>query len=329
MESEQNHKIWELRGSDFREAALETFHFQFEHNPLYQSYCRLLGVNPATISQLEQLPFLPIGFFKSQTVRTGQFEPRMRFESSGTTGMTNSRHELPDTVVYEKSFRKGFQQFYGDIKSYCILGLLPSYLERGNSSLVYMVNDWIRDSEHPLSGFYLNEWEKLHQTLCRLEEEQQPTILIGVSFALLDFAGRYPMPLRSVKLIETGGMKGRRREMQRAELHDLLKKAFSLNEIGSEYGMTELLSQAYALREGRFSTVPWMKVLLREEDDPLQVLPEGKPGRGAINIIDLANRHSCAFIATDDAGRTHADGSFEVLGRLDNSDIRGCSLLVV
>lgn len=329
MESEQNHKIWELRESDFREAALETFHFQYEHNPLYQSYCRLLGVNPSAISELEKVPFLPIGFFKSQTVRTGKFEPKIRFESSGTTGMTSSRHELPDTTIYEMSFRKGFQQFYGDITSYCILGLLPSYLERGNSSLVYMVNDWIRESEHPLSGFYLNEWEKLHQTLCRLEQERQPTILIGVSFALLDFAEHYPMPLRSVKLIETGGMKGRRREMQRAELHDLLKKAFSLNEIGSEYGMTELLSQAYALRDGRFSTVPWMKVLLREEDDPLQILPEGKPGRGAINIIDLANRHSCAFIATDDAGRTHADGSFEVLGRLDNSDIRGCSLLVV
>lgn len=329
MESEWNDKIWSLDEAGFEAEALETFRRQYKLNPLYREFCELTGRKPSQVEQLHQIPFLPIRFFKTNSVRTGQFEPGLRFESSGTTGMTNSRHELPNALLYETSFRKGFELFYGDISDYCVLGLLPSYLERGNSSLVYMVNDWIQQSGHPKSRFYLNEWDLLAETLADLKAKKQPAILIGVSFALLDFADRHPQNLEGITIIETGGMKGRRREMLRAELHDHLKKAFSVENIGSEYGMTELLSQAYSVSNGLFRSVPWMKLLLREEDDPLAIAPAGRPGRGAINIIDLANQHSCAFIATDDAGLIHTDGSFEVLGRLDHSDLRGCSLLVV
>ena len=327
MEREWNDKIFGLGDEAFLPAALELFRYQYRHNPLYQQYTDLLGICPDRVSQLHELPFLPIRFFKTHEVKTGHFEPVQVFESSGTTGMSNSRHILRSTDLYQNSFRRSFELFYGDIKNYCILGLLPSYLERGQSSLVYMVNDWIRASGHPQSGFYLYDLEKLSNTLRELELRAQPTLLIGVTFALLDFAAAYPMSLRHTIVMETGGMKGRRTEMVRAEVHALLQTAFGLKAIHSEYGMTELLSQAYAEAAGKFRSVPWMKILLREEEDPLQVKPAGSAGRGAINIIDLANRHSCAFIATDDAAQLCSDGSFEILGRLDNSDLRGCSLL--
>lgn len=327
MESEWNHKILSLTDAGFLQAALQVFRFQYENNPLYRQYTDLLGVNPAGVGQLHQIPFLPIRFFKTCEVKTGDFQPSRVFESSGTTGSINSRHLVKDPALYEASFRKGFELFYGDIKNYCVLGLLPSYLERGQSSLVYMVNDWINASAHPQSGFYLYDFDKLADTLKALEAKGQPTLLIGVTFALLDFAEAQPMPLKHTTIIETGGMKGRKKEMVRAEVHELLKTAFHQNHIHSEYGMTELLSQAYASADGRFRTVPWMKILLREEQDPLQVLPQGHAGRGAVNVIDLANLHSCSFIATDDAAHIYPGESFEILGRLDNSDLRGCSLL--
>lgn len=329
MEREWNDKISTMQPADFLPLALELFRYQHAHNPLYRQYCNLLQVHPANVEALHQIPFLPIRFFKTHAVQTGSFSPGLVFESSGTTGMVNSRHLLPDGWMYEQSFRRGFTHFFGDLQQYAVLGLLPSYLERGNSSLVYMVKDWVENSGHPLSGFYLRDFERLRDTLAQLEAASQPTILVGVTFALLDFADAFSMPLKNCIILETGGMKGRRREMVRAEVHEQLKQAFSLSFVGSEYGMTELISQAYALADGRFLSVPWMKILLREEDDPLQVNPAGVSGRGAINIIDLANLHSCAFLATDDAGRLHADGTFEVLGRLDHSDLRGCSLLVV
>lgn len=327
MESEWNHKILTLTEAGFLPAALELFHFQYENNPLYRRYTDLLRVDPGKVRELHQIPFLPIRFFKTDEIKTGQFQPSRIFESSGTTGTVNSRHLIKDTRIYEDSFRKGFELFYGDIKDYCIIGLLPSYLERGQSSLVYMVNDWINNSSHPASGFYLYDFEKLRDTLQELEAKQQPTILIGVTFALVDFAATHPISLKHTTIIETGGMKGRKKEMLRTEVHDLLKTAFQLENIHSEYGMTELLSQAYAQSDGRFKSVPWMKIMLRDEEDPLHVLPEGQAARGAVNIIDLANRHSCAFLATDDAGRIHPNQQFEILGRLDNSDLRGCSLL--
>lgn len=327
MNREWNDKVWELRPADFLPAALELFRHQYQHNLLYRNYVDLLGKDPASVQQLHQLPFLPIRFFKSELVRTGEFAPELVFESSGTTGMVPSRHAVKESAWYEQSFRRGFRHFYGDIQGYCVLGLLPAYLERQHSSLVYMVNDWIKQSAHPRSGFYLYDFEGLSQTLQEMESAGQPTILIGVTFALLDFARAFPQSLRHTMVMETGGMKGRRREMQRPEVHEILMDAFQLAQVHSEYGMTELLSQAYAKKEGLFEPVPWMRILLREEDDPLSIAPEGRPGRGAVNIIDLANSDSCAFIATDDAGRIYADGRFEILGRLDNSDIRGCSLL--
>lgn len=327
MKSEWNDKIVNLREEDFLPAARWLFRYQYENNPLYRSYTDLIDVDPESVKELHQIPFLPIRFFKSHSVKTGEFQPGRVFESSGTTGMINSQHLVKDLSLYEASFRKGFEMFYGDIKKYCVLGLLPSYLERGQSSLVYMVNDWIQASGHPKSGFYLYDFDSLQKTLLELEAATQPTILIGVTFALLDFAAQSPMPLQHTLIMETGGMKGRKKEMVRGEVHEVLKKAFGLKQIHSEYGMTELLSQAYAKAGGKFQSVPWMKILLREEEDPLHVMPAQQAGRGAVNIIDLANIHSCAFIATDDAARLDADGSFQILGRLDNSDLRGCSLL--
>lgn len=259
-------------------------------------------------------------------VKTGNYHPEIVFESSGTTGQQTARHYVKHHALYRESFVKGFEIFYGDPKDYCILGLLPSYLERSGSSLINMVDELIRLSRHPDSGFYLYEFEKLHEVLLKLEKNKQRTILIGVSFALLDFAGSYSMQLTHTLVMETGGMKGRREEMTRLELHEILKQKLGLACIHSEYGMTELLSQAYSSGEGIYKPVPWMKAMVRDEDDPLNIREEGE---GLLNIIDLANRDSCAFIATDDVVKLGADGNFEVQGRMDNSDIRGCSLLVV
>lgn len=315
----------------FEEACLELFRFQYGHNRIYKRYVDALGVQVASVSQSEQIPFLPIRFFKTHEVRATSFKPDLVFESSGTTETINSKHEVKDARLYERSFNRCFEQFYGQPQDWCVLGLLPSYLERKNSSLVYMVRDLVDQSAHVDSGFYLHDWERLAQTLHKLEAARQPTLLIGVTFALLDFAEKFQLPLRYTTLMETGGMKGRRKEMIRTEVHERLKKAFSLESIHSEYGMTELLSQAYSKRNGVFNTPPWMRVLLRDENDPLSIKsPAGnEKTRGLINVIDLANIYSCSFIATDDLGVLHNDGSFEVTGRMDHSDLRGCSLLAL
>lgn len=326
-------KIFAARGQNFLATALEVFDFQYQHNAVYRQYCQLIGRPPGTVSNLLQLPFLPISFFKTHPVQATEFTPQVVFESSGTTQLTTSKHAIKDTTLYERSFTQAFEQIYGDTQNWCVLGLLPSYLERGQSSLVWMVNRLIEKSGHPLSGFYLYDFDKLHTTLLHNEITQQPTLLIGVTYALLDFAAAYPMQLQHTTLMETGGMKGRRTELTRQAVHEQLKQLLGLSQIHAEYGMTELLSQAYATANGLFTCPPWMKVLLRSEDDPFALtahLPRQQAtATGAINIIDLANLYSCSFIATDDSGRLHANDSFEVLGRLDNSDIRGCSLLAI
>lgn len=341
MTCEWHDKIFSVIDSGFAQLALEVFQFQYRANPVYRSYVDAIGRTPANIDLIENIPFLPISFFKTDRIISGEFNPEIIFESSGTTQTKNSRHFVKDLSIYEESFRKTFERFYGNMDEWCILGLLPSYLERGNSSLVYMVEDLIQSSRHDKSGFYLSDLEKLKNTLTELEKAKQKTLLIGVTYALLDFAEKYPMKLEQTTIMETGGMKGRREELTRMEVHEQLKKAFGKNEIHSEYGMTELLSQAYSTGEGKFQCPPWMKILVRDDEDPLavqsresivnshQLTIQHSPLTGAINIIDLANVYSCSFIATDDVGKLYPDSSFEVLGRMDGSDLRGCSLLTV
>lgn len=310
---------------DFALRALELFRFQYENNSLYRQYTDTLGMNPADVARLEDIPFLPVSFFKTELVTTTDFIPEAIFTSSGTTGMVTSSHAIKDLELYRQSFRAAFGHFYGNITDWCVIGLLPSYLERSSSSLVVMADDLIKGSGHPQSGFYLYEHEALYNLLQELEARGQKTLLIGVTFALLDFAEKYTLPLRHTVIMETGGMKGRRRELTRAELHAFLTERLGVPAIHAEYGMTELLSQAYSRGQGLFTCPPWMRMLVRTEDDPLEVRMEGE---GILNIIDLANRWSCAFLATEDVGRIFSDGSFEVAGRVDNSDMRGCSLLV-
>ena len=295
-------------------------------NPVYRQWCELTGVDLFSIKTLADIPSLPISFFKTHNVCTTRFGPEAIFESSGTTQASTSKHLVKDISVYRQSFINCFGRFYGNLRDWCILGLLPSYLERQNSSLVMMVDELIKFSGHPDGGFYLDDHQKLAETLQRLEGEQQKTLLIGVTFGLLDFAASFPQKLKHTVVMETGGMKGRRKELTRAEVHQLLRDGLSIEEVHSEFGMTELLSQAYSKSGGRFICPPWMKVMVRDEDDPLLVKGAGT---GILQVIDLANIYSCSFIATEDVGRVYEDGSFEVWGRLDNSDIRGCSLLVL
>ncbi len=327
MSCEFEDKVFQVDAEGFSSLALDLFRFQAEHNPVYKQFLQALKLDPSTVSAISEIPFMPIHFFKSHTIKTTDFEPVEWFESSGTTQTINSRHYLKDMSVYRNSFLHGFKLFYGSPKDWVIIGLLPSYLERQHSSLIVMVDELIRLSEHKESGFYLYEHEQLAQTLQIAREFGKKVLLIGVSFALLDFAEAYPMDLSNTVIMETGGMKGRRKELIRPELHDILKDAFKVDEIHSEYGMTELLSQAYAKEKGLFETPLWMKIMLRDEDDPFRILD--RPGSGLINVIDLANIYSCAFIATEDVGRIHPDGRFEVLGRMDNSDVRGCALMVM
>lgn len=333
MSSQWNDKIFSVNEAGFEALALEVFRFQYANNQVYRQYVQALQVDPRQVKRVVEIPFLPIRFFKSHPVTAGEFTPELVFESSGTTGSINSKHLVKEAAVYETSFNRAFRRFYGAVEDWCVIGLLPAYLERQGSSLVYMVDRLIQSSNHPDSGFYLYDFEKLQGVLQRLEKEQQKVLLIGVTFALLDFAAQYPTPLNHTVMMETGGMKGRREELIRPQVHELLQQAFGPQAIHAEYGMTELLSQAYSKGEGLFSCPPWMQVLIREEEDPLSVHVAGhavkKPLSGAINIIDLANVYSCSFIATDDAGQLYADGQFRVMGRLDNSDIRGCSLMVV
>ncbi|MGI8599948.1 MAG: acyl transferase [Chitinophagaceae bacterium] len=310
----------------FEQVCMEVFEFQYSQNILYRSFCDLQKKSPRWVNSPTDIPFLPISFFKSHKVSITGFNPDKYFESSGTTGSINSRHYVKDLSVYEQSFLNHFQHVYGDPKDYIILALLPSYLQRNNSSLIYMVRKLMDISGHLQNGFYLDEFESLYHALLKLENDKQKVLLIGVTYALLDFAEKYPVKLQHTIVMETGGMKGRREELIRQDVHQQLQVAFGLDAIHSEYGMTELLSQAYAEKKGIFKSPPWMKILIREEDDPQSVIYK-KALSGAINIIDLANIFSCSFIAADDRGRLYADGSFEVLGRLDHSDIRGCSLL--
>jgi len=310
----------------FRPLAVQAFLYQYEQNKTYRQWCDCLHINPNALDIIVQIPFLPVSFFKTNTIISGDDHYDLFFESSGTTQSSKSRHYIKNVSIYIESFTKGFRLFYGDIKEWCIIGLLPSYLQQQHSSLVKMVDELVKQSAHAQSGFYLDEYAKLHAVLKELEAQQQKTLLIGVTYALLDFAEQFALPLSSTTVMETGGMKGRRKELTRNEVHDILKKQFNIPHIHSEYGMSELLSQAYAKADGRFYCPPWMKVLVRDEDDPLLVKEKGK---GALNIIDLANINSCAFIATDDVGEVFEDGSFAVAGRLDGSDMRGCSLMVI
>jgi hypothetical protein len=323
-------KVFAANAENFNSIALEVFHFQYANNEVYRKYCDTIKTDVTAVKHFTQIPFLPISFFKTHTIVTGSFKPEAIFESSGTTTTVNSKHYVKDISLYEKSFGGCFHLFYGNAKDWCVIALLPSYLERKNSSLVMMADKLIQQSQHRQSGFYLNEFEKLKTVLSGLENSKQKTLLIGVTFGLLDFAEQFAMPLHNTTIMETGGMKGRREEMTRAQVHGILSKAFQKENIHSEYGMTELLSQAYSKGNGIFNCPPWMKILLREEDDPFAVHePNNKTITGAINIIDLANIYSCSFIAAEDAGKLYADGSFEVMGRLDNTDIRGCSLLAI
>lgn len=312
---------------DFNDLAIEIFHFQFEKNPVYRNFVRNLSISPTNITHFTQIPFLPVELFKSHKIVSGDFSPQISFSSSGTTGMITSNHLVKDISLYNKSFSKGFSYFFGDPEEYVILALLPSYLERDGSSLVFMVESLIEQSGKKENGFYLDELNNLYDLLARLKNESKKVILFGVSYALLDLADQFPMDFSDLIIVETGGMKGRRKELVREELHDTLKSAFAVDKIYSEYGMTELLSQAYSKGDGLFETPPWMKVLVRDMNDPFTMLPKGKTG--GINVIDLANIYSSSFIATQDLGKKNEDGSFEVLGRFDNSDVRGCNLLVV
>ena len=324
-------KIFSVNEVSFTSVALDVFNFQYQYNFVYRQYCDSLKINPDNIKNIELIPYLPIQFFKTHKVVTTIFEPTAIFESSGTTQTINSKHYIKDTSLYVKNFNETFQLFYGNPTEWCIIALLPSYVERNNSSLVMMVDDLIKKTNNNLSGFYLNEGEKLKNILDQLEKKQQKTLLIGVTFALLDFAEQCPMDLKHTVIMETGGMKGRRKEMIREQVHMILCNQFNQSKIHSEYGMTELLSQAYSNGDGIFKCPPWMKVLLRDEDDPLTI-KTAKPHSiisGAVNVIDLANLYSCSFIATEDAGKLYTDNSFEILGRMDNTDIRGCSLLAL
>lgn len=312
---------------EFRRKALEVFQYQYCNNPVYGQFCDLLNRTPDQVRELEHIPFLPIEFFKTHSITTRAREPEVIFTSSGTTGSTPSRHLVYDVEIYEKSFQKGFQIFYGDIQNYAVLALLPSYLEREGSSLIYMVNDLIRSSGNPHSGFYLHNYEEFSQKLEELDAARQPTLVIGVSYALLDVAHYYPLKLDHAIIMETGGMKGRRKEIIRQELHEHLKKGFGTSAIHSEYGMTELLSQAYSERDGHFRCPPWMNIMIRDPEEPTNFLKEGKTG--GINVIDLANVYSCSFLATQDLGKQLGKGLFEILGRFDHADIRGCNLMVL
>ncbi|WP_456460799.1 LuxE/PaaK family acyltransferase [Lutibacter sp.] len=313
--------------NDFARISLEIFKFQAENNSVYKEFINYLHIDIRDVKSINQIPFLPIQFFKSHKIISSKEKIQQLFLSSGTTGNKQSKHFVTDISVYEKSFEKGFEYFYDSVGNYTILALLPSYLEREGSSLIYMVNSFIKKSKKPKSGFYLNNLNELRKSLLELDKNNEKTLLIGVSFALLDLVEKYKFQLKNTIIMETGGMKGRRKELIREELHQILCKGFGVKKIHSEYGMTELLSQAYSKGNGIFKCPPWMKILIRDAEDALTLLPNGKSG--GINVIDLANINSCSFIATQDLGRTYANNTFEVLGRFDNSDIRGCNLMVM
>jgi len=312
--------------AEFNAVALQVFRHQATNCAVYSKFIEGLKVDANEVDSIEQIPFLPVEFFKSHAVVSNNNPVEVTFSSSGTTGITTSRHQVTDVSWYVESFRQAFQLFYGDIKNYTLLALLPSYLEREGSSLIYMADDLIRQSENPDSGFYLYNYEELYHQLKKQQHANKPTLLIGVTFALLDFVEQHPINFPQLIVMETGGMKGKRKEMIREELHEILYRGFGVDAIHSEYGMTELLSQAYSKGNGIFNTPPWMRIITRDTNDPISLINDGKTG--GVNIIDLANINSCSFIATQDLGKVYADGSFEILGRFDNADIRGCNLLI-
>jgi phenylacetate-coenzyme A ligase PaaK-like adenylate-forming protein len=311
----------------FEKIALKVFRFQYENNLVYRQFCDFLKVNKGQIKSISQIPFLPIQFFKSHEVLSSNQEIQETFTSSGTTGKITSKHLVTDVSLYEQSYLQAFSQFYGNIQDYTLLALLPSYLDRKGSSLIYMVNDLIKKSENGDSGFYLHNYDELISKLKQLDNSGKNVLLIGVTYALLDLIEKENFQLQNTIIMETGGMKGKRKEMIREELHQILTNGFGVSAIHSEYGMTELLSQAYSLGDGIFECPNWMQVLIRDTEDAVSYIPNGKTG--GINIIDLANFNSCSFIATQDLGKKYSDGTFEVLGRFDNSDIRGCNLMVL
>ena len=313
--------------SDFKTCALQVFRHQFKNNAIYRSFCDLLYIHSSDVKEIEEIPFLPIQFFKSHAVLSSTQAVKETFTSSGTTGSSVSKHMVTDLSWYTKSYTKGFEHFYGPIEEYTVLGLLPNYLERDGSSLIYMVDDFIKKSNNPASGFYLNNLTELSKTLIALDKKGEKVLLIGVTFALLDLIERQQFKLQNTIIMETGGMKGRRKEIIRNELHEILSAGFGVSKIYSEYGMTELLSQGYSSGDGVFDCPPWMKILARDTEDALTMVGTNKTG--GLNVIDLANYNSCSFIATQDLGKVDNNGCFEVLGRFDHSDIRGCNLMVM
>jgi hypothetical protein len=327
MQKPQQQQIFSIDSpAKFQEAALQVFRYQAHNCAVYKQFIGGLKIDVAAVSRLCDIPFLPIEFFKQHRVVSSGDEPEITFTSSGTTGMITSSHMVTEVSWYEQSFRQAFEIFYGKVENYCILALLPAYLERAGSSLVYMADDLIKQSQHPDSGFYLYNHEELHQQLLKQQQAGTPTLLIGVTFALLDFVEHYPINYSELIVMETGGMKGRRKEMIREELHEILCSGFGVDAIHSEYGMTELLSQGYSKGQGIFNCPPWMQLQIRDTNDPVSSIGYGKTG--GVNIIDLANINSCSFLATQDLGKLYEDNSFEILGRFDASDIRGCNLLI-
>jgi phenylacetate-coenzyme A ligase PaaK-like adenylate-forming protein len=312
----------------FENKALQVFEYQYTNNNLYREFCRHLKKDPKNVLSIREIPFLPISFFKTHKISCFENETHdICFTSSGTTGTQNSAHWVKKLALYETSFIKGFEHFYGSVTDYTFLALLPSYLERTGSSLIYMMEHLIKQNNQKHNGFYLNEYNKLFTHLTSLESKKQKTILVGVTYALIDFATQNKTPLEHCVIMETGGMKGKRKEIIRKEVHALLSSSFNQKNIHSEYGMTELLSQAYSKGDGLFKCPPWMDILIRDPEDPLSLLENNKTG--GINVIDLANLYSCAFIATQDLGKKHTDQSFEILGRFDQADVRGCNLMVL
>lgn len=320
--------IFSISGrKDFEKITMKVFRFQYENNAVYREFCDLIKRNPTNVKTIIDIPFLPIQFFKSHQVISSKNNAEQIFTSSGTTGTETSKHFVTDISLYEQSYRLGFSQFYGNIENYVVLALLPSYLERDGSSLIYMVDDFIQSSNRLESGFYLHDYDTLSEKLIQLDKNGENILLIGVTYALLDLIEKQKFGLKNTIVMETGGMKGKRKEIIRTELHEILCDGFGVSQIHSEYGMTELLSQAYSTGEGIFECPPWMQILIRDPEDALAYLPDGKTG--GINVIDLANLNSCSFIATQDLGKKNPNHSFEVLGRFDNSDIRGCNLMVI
>jgi len=321
-------KIWSINNeSDFNTTALDVFYFQYKNNIIYRKWVDYLAIEVDKVKDYRSIPFLPISLFKTHKVKSFLGKEDVIFSSSGTTGMNTSKHYVYKSELYRKSYRKAFEYFYGNIKDYTVLALLPSYLEREGSSLIYMAEDLIQLSENKKSGFYLYNYDELFLILNELKKENKKVLLLGVSFALLEFAENYKLEFPELVVMETGGMKGKRKELLREELHSILCNAFGVKNIHSEYGMTELLSQAYSKGDSVFKTPPWMKILIRDTNDPLSL--QVNNNSGGVNIIDLSNLYSCSFIATQDLGKINTNNSFEILGRFDNSDIRGCNLLVL